>query len=88
MLKRARRYSPNFDRYIRVDGNKIKEMKPGVRRQLRRRLNNEYLYRIQLKRPRPGAFEIGDQVDWWGRGLSGDCNSSGRDPGPSRLAIR
>ena len=64
MLKRARRYSPNFDRYIRVDGNKIKEMKPGVRRQLRRRLNNEYLYRIQLKRPRPGAFEIGDQVGW------------------------
>ena len=62
MLKRARRYSANFDRFIRVDGSKIKEIKKAVKKNLRRRVQNEYVFRLQVKRPRPGVFEVGDQV--------------------------
>ena len=69
MLKRARHYSANFDRYVRIDGHKIKEIKQGVKRQLRRRVGNEYLFRLQIKRPRPGVFEVGDQVSSPGPGV-------------------
>ena len=62
MLKRARRYSANFERYIRVDGRTIKDIKSDVRRALRRRFANEFVFRLQVKRPRPGVFEVGDQV--------------------------